>query len=618
VRALVKGKKAEGLTICTIHSACVRLLRKEIDALGYGTNFSIYDEASQQSLARTVLRDLKGAGQTGSAGALLEGVVHVRETGDVMPSSSGERDGFLLDAVTRYREELKARNAIDFDDIIALTAELLETVPEAAARWRERWRYLLVDEYQDTNPLQEKVIAALAGPDCNLCVVGDDDQSVYGWRGAQVEFILGFPKRHPGARIVRLEQNYRSSGRIVAVANAVVQKNVKRHDKTIFTERGPGPAVRLMDLSEDTEEAEFVAGEIAGRIAEPGADPWKVAGEHAIVFRTNDQVRVLEQALRQAEVPYRLLGGRSFFDRKEVLDVLAYLRVALNPKDEEALFRIANTPSRGLGAKALAALRENAKQTDSTVWQVLEDVARGAAHPGGLFSSSGPPPSRERHELGAVLSNAAERGTGQLVGIVERLRKAALAQAPTLIDDFLSDCGYQQEVDRTYADAQVRLNRWNLAQEVQSAWTDWLQSSPEPTARDFVDGLALRSPEKEEDGSNATTLATVHASKGLEFDRVYVVGCEDGIMPHAKSVDDGPSLEEERRLFYVAITRARNELTLTRARIREVRGKEVETLPSRFLADLPEDFVETPDMNAPASEDSVATHLARLRALDKG
>ena len=615
VRILVDKKAAAGLTICTIHSACVKLLREEIHALGYDRNFSIYDESSQQSLARTILRDLKGAGETRSASALLEGVVSVRETGNLATGQGSERDGFLLDAVERYREELKARNAVDFDDIIALAARLLTEVPEAAARWQDRWRYLLVDEYQDTNPLQEEVIATLAGEQRNLCVVGDDDQSIYGWRGARVEFILGFPKRHAGAKVVRLEQNYRSSGRIVAVANAVVAKNTKRHDKTIFTERGPGPAVRLVELPDDAEEADFLAGEISQRLLEPGADRYKVASEHAILFRTNDQVRVLEQALRQAEVPYRLLGGRSFFDRKEVLDVLSYLRVALNRKDDEALLRIANTPSRGLGAKALSAIRDEARESGSSLWLVLQDVARGAARPDGLFGGGGPAPSRERHGLGERLSPKAERGVEELVGLVEDLKKAADAGSPTLVEDFLAKSAYQQEIDRTYSDPQVRLNRWNLVQELQSSWKDWQGSSPDPNARDFVDALALRHADDEDDAGQGVTLATVHASKGLEFDRVYVAGCEDGVMPHAKSVDEGDSLEEERRLFYVAITRARNELTLTRALMRETRGKEVETVPSRFLEDLPEDALERPDANAPATEDSVASHLARLRAL---
>ena len=539
----------------------------------------------------------------------------LRDGAALATGQGAERDGFLTDAVGRYREELKARNAIDFDDIIALTARLLDEQPATAERWRLRWRYLLVDEYQDTNPQQEQVVAALAGQGGNLCAVGDDDQSIYGWRGARVDFILGFPKRHPGAKVVRLEQNYRSSGRIVAVANAVIAKNRERHDKTIVTERGPGAAVRLVEMPDDAEEADFVAAEIARRVGEPGADRWKVAGTHAVLFRTNDQVRVLEQALRRHEVPYRLLGGRSFFDRKEVLDVLAYLRLALNPKDEEALFRIANTPSRGLGSKSLEAIRGHAGATDSTVWQVLVDLSRGAARPEGLFADTGPKPSRERHELGEQLDGRAERGIEELVGLVEGLRTAAEARSPSLVDDFLERSGYRQEIERSYADAQVRLNRWALACEVQAAWSDWLRSSPTATARDFVDALALRSPEEDDEGGGGVTLATVHASKGLEFDRVHVVGCEEGVMPHARSVDDGRSLEEERRLFYVAITRARDVLTLTRPVNRQVRGKEVATLPSRFLEDLPEQAIERPDANAPASKDAVAGHLARLRAL---
>jgi len=369
-------------------------------------------------------------------------------------------------------------------------------------------------------------------------------------------------------------------------------------------------------LEDADDEAEFIANEIALRLEDAG-DRWAQASRHAVLVRTNDQLRPIEQALRQASVPYRLVGGRSFFDRKEVLDVLAYLRVAVNPRDEEALLRIVNVPARGLGARAVKLLREAGAGRGGT-WRVLEGLARSAASPGLLFAVA----SGERGEqdeaaeaLRAELPARATEAVAGLVRVVEGVREAASARSPTLVEDLLRDVSYRAEIERTYARTETRENRWNLAREVQEAWTTWLAGSAasEP-ASGFLDGLALSGRDGEAD-SGGVTLATIHAAKGLEYPCVHVAGLEEGVLPHSKCLDDGPGLFEERRLFYVAVTRAGEELTLTRAGFRQVRKKRVETVPSRFLEELPADVHERTDLEAPASEDSVGRHLERLRAI---
>ena len=496
----------------------------------------------------------------------------------------------------RYQEELRARNAVDFDDIILLTARLFRERPDVLARWRERFHHVLVDEYQDTNASQDEILSLLCGEHRNLCVVGDDDQSIYGWRGAEIEHILTFRQRFPDAEVVRLEQNYRSTGRIVAVANAVIAKNEKRHAKTVFTEAGPGDPVRVLDLPDEIEEADFIAGEIAASLP-PGDSPWRAASRFAVLFRTNEQARPLEQALRQGKVPYRLLGGRSFFDRKEVLDIVAYLRLAANPMDEEAFFRIVNVPSRGMGAGALEAMNGVARMSGASPWIVAQRVARdgSAAVPG--------------------LAAKAVAGAKELSDAIDFVTLAADQRSRTLVSDVLVHIRYQDEIDRTYKDQNVRASRSALAQEVQRTWEAYLGDAGKPSLSGFLDAITLRSNDDDDSDGSGVTLATIHASKGLEFPIVFVGGLEEGILPHVRTRDDGKALAEERRLFYVAVTRAREKLYLTRAASRTSRGRSTPTVPSRFLEDLPEDVLERGLSNAPAGAARVASSLAKVRAM---
>ena len=607
VRSLV-GKRAEGLTVSTFHSACVKVLREEIGELegsGYTRTFSIYDESSQQSLLRSVLRDLggPGGGAPPTPGALLAGLTLVKNgrppSAAVGPAAESAREAtaaqhaFLEEAASRYQAELCARNAVDFDDLILLTIRLFTEHPAVLARWRERWRNVLVDEYQDTNGPQDRVLQLLTGEHRNLCVVGDDDQSIYGWRGADVEHVLHFNRRFPEAVVVRLEQNYRSTGSIVALANGIIANNPHRHPKTLFTEHGRGEPVRLLEMETDEEEADRVAGEIALEVR--GAeDVWAASGRHAILLRTNEQGRPFEQALRRLRIPYRVLGGHSFFDRKEVQDILAYLRVAANPSDEDALHRIVNVPPRGLGAAALQALRRAGAERRVTTWQVLEDVADGAADAG--------------------LAPRVAEALGPLVRAVRVARRAGEGSSRTLVDDLLTAVEYDKEIERSYKDEGVRTARRNVAHEMQVAWEAYLGEATGPSLAGFLDSLALGDRDDERKDGGGVTLSTVHAAKGLEFPFAWVVGLEDGLFPHARSLEDGKALEEERRLFYVAVTRAGERLVLTRCLSRTMRGRTAKTQPSRFLLEAPDHLLER-ESDAPAPADAVAGHLARMKAL---
>jgi DNA helicase II / ATP-dependent DNA helicase PcrA len=608
VRKLV-GDRAKGLTVSTFHAACVRILREEIGALGWSRNFSIYDEGSQQSLLRAILRDMGGAGATASPSAVMAEINLVKSglSGRHAPGPEGvdpagasdaaARASFLVSARERYQEELRARNAIDFDDIILLTGRLFRERPEALERWRSRFRQVLVDEYQDTNSSQDEILQLLCAEHRNLCVVGDDDQSIYGWRGAEVEHILRFKERFPDATLVKLEQNYRSTGNVVAIANSVIAKNPKRLGKTVFTGSGRGEPVRIVELPDENEEAEWIAGEITLGIP-PGANAWKAGRDFAVLFRTNEQMRPIEQALRQAKIPYRVLGGKSFFDRKEVLDVVAYLRLAANEQDDEAFFRIANVPSRGLGAGALQEIADGARERGVHPWVQAREIAAG--------------------ERLAGAAGSALPGLRELHAACETVRTAAAARSGTLVTDLLAAIRYQAEVDRTYKDPGVRTARWNLAQEVQKAWESYLQDAAKPALAEFLDGITLRSHEEGDEDGGGVTLATMHASKGLEFPCVFVAGCEEGILPHSRSVDDPKSLEEERRLFYVAVTRAKARLCLSRPLTRNLRGRQSDTLPSRFLEGLPEDAVQHGISNEPAGKGAALDNVARMRAMLKG
>ncbi|MBM4094661.1 MAG: AAA family ATPase, partial [Planctomycetes bacterium] len=469
----------------------------------------------------------------------------------------------------RYQQALKNAGAVDFDDLLLCTEELFQRFPDVLLEEAARYDHLLVDEYQDTNGSQYRIVRDLARRHRNLCVVGDDDQSIYGWRGAEVAHILQFSRDWPDATVVRLEWNYRSTAAILEHANRLIAFNQTRHDKVLRPSRPGGDKPRILQCKDETEEAKAVVAEIQRQLRQPGRDP----GDIAVLFRTNEQPRVFEAELRRVKLPYVLIGGTSFFDRKEVRDVLAYIRLLVAPKDETALLRIINTPPRGIGTKAVETLVGTAVSQGCSVW----DIATAATPPTGM----------------PVKSAAAVR---QLVHVLQQFRQRAAAADPHALPDvvrgLIDAINYRTEIERAYDVPAERLTRWDSVQEVVNAVATYAAREDQPSLAGFLDNTALAGREFEEDKEsklrgNAVTLMTLHSAKGLEFPHVFMVGMEEGILPHHRSLDlDGSAIEEERRLCYVGITRAQEYLTFSLALTRHKWGKPRDTMASRFLYEL--------------------------------
>lgn len=570
VRALRRGRQDAQPVIGTFHAHCVQILRRHIRKLGYPPTFAIYDRGDQERLARGVLREVRVPGEALRPGELLDRISYWK-TRSLHPAQAAaaagtDKEHLAAVAYRRYQQALKNAGAVDFDDLLLCTEELFAVFPEALREEAARFDHLLVDEYQDTNGSQYRIVKALALPHRNLCVVGDDDQSIYAWRGAKVEHILHFTRDWPDAKVVRLEENYRSTGEILALANRLIAFNRKRHSKTLRATRPAGERPRIEQYKDETEEAEQVVADIARRLQR---GPWEPR-DCAILCRTNEQPRAFEAALRQAKLPYVLIGASSFFDRKEVRDVLAYLRVLASPADEVSLLRIINTPPRGIGPAAVEAVMQAAVGQGVTLWDVMQDLRRCPA-----------------------LSEAARRGVNDLVSLVRGFR-SQLAARP-LCDtarDLLRSANYQEALRQAYADEAERESRYAAVEELLRALRAYESRVRHATLAGFLDEVALRSQDFDDEKErqlqrNAVALMTLHSAKGLEFPHVYMVGLEEGLLPHRHSVDaDGDAIEEERRLCYVGVTRAQERLTLTMARTRRKWGKPRETVPSRFLFEM--------------------------------
>ncbi|MEX2561243.1 MAG: 3'-5' exonuclease, partial [Pirellulales bacterium] len=438
--------------------------------------------------------------------------------------------------------------------------------PASLAAEARRFSHLLIDEYQDTNGSQYRIIKALACGHRNLCVVGDDDQSIYGWRGAEVAHILRFQRDWPEAKVVRLEENYRSTEAILTLANRLIRHNAHRHDKVLRAWREGGEAPRVLQFPDETAEASQIVAEIGSSIFRRIAEP----REFAILFRTNEQPRAFEQELRRAKLPYTLIGGMSFYDRKEVRDVLAYMRVLTQPRDEVSLLRILNTPPRGIGPKTVELLMAAAVSQSKPLWELLASpVAVKEAVP------------------------AAAEAVGKFRALInayrDRLEHEPLAD---LAADLVHAIGYQQEINRQYKEPADQIARWNTVEEVVNAVASYQQRAAEPTLSGFLEDVALTGRDERDDrddklARNAVLLLTLHSAKGLEFPQVYLVGMEEGLLPHHRSVSaEGSAIDEERRLCYVGVTRARDRLTLSLALTRTKWGKPRPTQPSRFLFEL--------------------------------
>jgi DNA helicase-2/ATP-dependent DNA helicase PcrA len=555
--------------ISTFHSLCVRILRRNIQRLGYPSAFGICDRGDQESFARGALREIRVPEATLRPGDVLNMIGRWKNS-SIRPEQAAataqtDREHLGAAAYRRYQNALKAAATLDFDDLLLCTEELFGSQPEVRRKEASRFDHLLVDEYQDTNGSQYRIVKALAGGHRNLCVVGDDDQSIYGWRGAEVTHILQFHRDWPEAKVVRLENNYRSTREILDWANRLIAFNTLRHKKVLrATLRGESP--RILQHADEATEAKAVVDEIQAGIAAMKKEP----RDFAILFRTNEQPRSFELELRRAKVPYVLVGGMSFYDRKEVRDLLSYLKWIVQPRDEVSLLRIINTPPRGIGQATVAKLSERAIASGKPLWEVLHQQDVVAGMPGATI-----------------------RGIAQLTAIHARYRaKKADGRPADLVRQFIEEVGYREELARLYSDPNERLARLTSVEEVVNAAAQYQKRSKEPTLPGFLQELALVANDNDRDkesqlNRNAVALMTLHAAKGLEFPEVYMVGMEEGLLPHRRSVEaDGHAIDEERRLCYVGVTRAQRRLTLSLAMSRYKWGKPRPTVPSRFLYEV--------------------------------
>lgn len=565
-----KGKKTKiRPEISTFHSLCVKILRRHISELGYPAKFNICDRGDQEAEARAALREIRCPNESLKPSDLLFfiGSWKNRSIEPQRAASVAESDKEHLAAAAyrRYQSNIKAKGIVDFDDLLLLVQKLFAKFPKVRREEAARFDHVLIDEYQDTNGSQYNIVKGLAMGHRNLCVVGDDDQSIYGWRGAEVEHILNFHKDWPEAKIVRLEDNYRSTASILGYANTLIAFNSIRHDKVLKPARAGGKPPQILQLQDETQEAQKVVGDIKFRLSQPGV----AARDFAILCRTNEQPRSFETELRRANLPYVLLGGMSFFDRKEVRDLLAYLKLIDSPQDEVSLLRVINTPTRGIGNSSVKQLVAKATEKGGHVWDLLKDI----------------------NQLG--LPTAASQALANFRDLINGLQQFGKSSTlPSLVNEVIKKTRYQQELDRVYPDPNERDARMATIEEIINASANYEQNQEEPNLRDFLDEIALGHSDSSDDKenqlrNNAIALMTLHSAKGLEFPYVYMVGMEEGILPHKRSIEDtGNAIDEERRLCYVGVTRAQEELTLSMALSRRKWGKARDTVPSRFLYEM--------------------------------
>jgi superfamily I DNA/RNA helicase len=587
-------------TISTFHSLCVRILRQHIEKLGYKRNFVIYDEAEQLGAIKKILANVSAKGEQTDPRAVL-GLLSKFKNGGAQAEAAFKDPNVsaLAEHVRKkYESALKACNAVDFDDLILLTLRLFTEHPDALEACRARFRYVMVDEYQDTNAAQFQLVHALTSKHRNFCVVGDDDQSIYGWRGAEVANLLDLEKHFPEVKVVKLEQNYRSTNTILQAANAVIKHNARRRGKNLWSQNGQGSKILLQAFDNEEIEARTVAETIEFKRMTKRV-PW---GDQAILFRTNLQSRPIEMELRKAGIRYHLIGGQSFFDRREVRDFLAYVKTFLNPHDDVSLLRIANVPARGLSDVTMERLLAASQERSCSVFAAMRHTD---------VQASFQPRTRE--------------AIGEFILLVEetraKLADESLAEVPDALqqwaEKFLNEVGYWGELRRSEKNQENAENRIRSLRDL-IATMDKEAGAQLPSARldAFLETITLDSERAEEkEAGDAVTLITMHSCKGLEYPHVYVVGLEEGLLPHARSKVEG-TLDEERRLFYVAITRAKRELMISHCGGRKKYGQLTPCHPSSFLKELPKELIEDADEKGkqPVTQASAKDMFAAMRA----
>ena len=564
------GGKPRGLSLGTFHSICARLLRVEAASLPFSENFVIYDSDDQVGLVRNALRefniDTKLHNPTGVHARISQAKNELMLPEDL--PINNYRDEVVSRVYQRYQQMLLASNAVDFDDLLLWTAKLLEDNIEVRNKYAQRFEHVLVDEFQDTNQAQYALLKHLASFHHNLYVVGDTDQSIYRWRGADYRNVMRFAKDFQEAQVILLEQNYRSTQRILDVAMAVIDRNPHRTPKQLFTDRGQGEKIRLHLTLNEQEAGRYIVEQIASAVAQNKANP----GDFAVMYRVNSQSRIIEEAFLHANLPYKLVGAQRFYGRREVKDVLCYLRLAYNPSDEASLGRVINVPSRRIGIKAQAALRTIALAQKTTPGLL---IMRLGANPQDPIFASLPSVSVQAMAAFGVL-------------LVRWVALAAKAEAMELMDRILADVDYHDYL-LSEGPEEEGVDRWDNVQELRRLAAEYKGR----TIGEFLENIALISDQDTiDEAAEVPTLLTLHTAKGLEFSVVFITGLDDGMLPHSRSFDDPEEMAEERRLFYVGITRAKNELILIHNIYRTSYGYAEAVLPSRFLDDLPDELIE--------------------------
>lgn len=567
----MSGPAAKDVWLFTFHAFCARFLRMEIDKLpGYGGNFAIYDTADSQNLIKQILKEMNLDDKRFQPSGILSRISNAKNALQDAASFARQAGDFyeqkVADIYSRYEQKLQLNNALDFDDLLMLSIKLLQENKEVREKYQDRFDYLLVDEYQDTNHAQYLLTKFLAAKHRNICVVGDADQSIYGWRGADIQNILDFEKDYPDAKVIKLEQNYRSTQIILDAANAVIENNTGRKPKNLWTENKSGADIIYFQAVDERDEARFVIEQLQNLQRTEN----KKLGDMAILYRTNTQSRIFEEMLIKSGISYNMVGGLKFYERKEIKDIIAYLRVIFNPADSLSLLRIINVPKRGIGDASLAKIQAYAAANNVSLF---EAVSNAAAIDG--------------------LSSRFVSKLDDLAGIIfELMNLANEAPVEDLIDRVLHDTGYLEELENERTpQAQSRIDNLH---ELISVAQEFAASEEENNLENFLAHVALVSDiDDTELGEDAITLMTLHSSKGLEFPVVFLVGMEEGLFPHARTLMDETEIEEERRLCYVGITRAKEKLFLSSTKMRTIYGNTVTYPPSRFLQEIPARLVKT-------------------------
>nr|WP_294575490.1 DUF3553 domain-containing protein [uncultured Romboutsia sp.] len=587
---------ASDMWISTFHSCCVRILRKDINRIGYNRSFVIYDSADQVTLVKDCLKELNLSDKVFEPKVIISTISGAKDKlydpkQFKAMHMNDNRMSKIADVYALYQDRLKRNSALDFDDLIFKTVELLKSDKEVLDYYRNRFKYIMVDEYQDTSKAQYELIKILAKEHQNICVVGDDDQSIYGWRGADIRNILEFEKDYDNVHVVKLEQNYRSTQIILDAANTVISNNIERKRKRLWSEKKEGELIKIQVAQDEIEESDFVADMIA-KISREQNRSYK---DFAVLYRANAQSRSVEDALNRSQIPYNIYGGTKFYERKEIKDLIAYLRVIQNPQDDISIKRIINIPRRGIGLRTIEKIEDRASLKQESIYSVLIDIETNS-------------------EISTKARNSISKFVDNVIGTLRTMRE--VYPVSKLIEKVIESIDYYGYIDELYkGNKEEAEERKDNVKEFISVAMEFEQTSEEKDLETFLTGIALTSESSEEEEIDKVSLMTIHTSKGLEFPVVFIVGMEDGLFPIARAVRsmNDSEIEEERRLCYVGITRAKEILYLTLTQKRTLYGKTNPSIASRFMEELPKECIER--LNS--AEKELSYSKANYNVLDK-